>query len=435
MTEQIEYKGYWWRPDAPDKKVAGVLTYIPGEKIDLELIGAFDSENYSWTDFLERKSENLIHGITSNAKKITLVNCHPSGGSQNMSCPFPIMGYDCQFLIAGKHLNSFDQKCFRKAYVEFPVLKYWAPPTVIGLTLEDNGGTIEFGRSPESINSVDIDNNTQLLCQASVNFTGDILAPKVEQSTHLEIIKQADSNIEDFYSNIFLYEQFLSFATLQTVRCSKVSLIDETLYQETSKGDKYYHPVELMYIQREDSKPVDWSKQHFLFKHKVIADQYPRIIRKWYADKDIIAPIWRVLVDSIKHKRMFSSGDFEPVIHAIEGYWWRFRERAYRKANNIPKDEYTNLRTILTELLHEFDDVDKIRTLELNITAVIHSRDYYGHYVKKSSKRHAVDGWELYDLLVKLRKLLICCMLNFVGIDNLQINRILNDCNNRLLAR
>ena len=42
LCDPFEYKGYWWKPDDPDNKVAGVLTYKPGESITLELIGTFD---------------------------------------------------------------------------------------------------------------------------------------------------------------------------------------------------------------------------------------------------------------------------------------------------------------------------------------------------------------------------------------------------------
>ena len=42
LSEPFEYKGYWWKPDDPENKVAGVLTYKPGENIVLELIGTFD---------------------------------------------------------------------------------------------------------------------------------------------------------------------------------------------------------------------------------------------------------------------------------------------------------------------------------------------------------------------------------------------------------
>ena len=47
LSEQHIFKGYWWLPNNPEKKVAGVLTYTPAEHILLELIGAFDSDEES----------------------------------------------------------------------------------------------------------------------------------------------------------------------------------------------------------------------------------------------------------------------------------------------------------------------------------------------------------------------------------------------------
>ena len=37
LDEKLECKGYWWLPNNPNETVAGVLTYIPDEKILLEL--------------------------------------------------------------------------------------------------------------------------------------------------------------------------------------------------------------------------------------------------------------------------------------------------------------------------------------------------------------------------------------------------------------
>ena len=33
LDEKLECKGYWWLPNNPNETVAGVLTYIPDEKI------------------------------------------------------------------------------------------------------------------------------------------------------------------------------------------------------------------------------------------------------------------------------------------------------------------------------------------------------------------------------------------------------------------
>lgn len=43
LSEQHIFKGYWWLPDKPNDRVAGVLIYTPGEKILLELIGGFET--------------------------------------------------------------------------------------------------------------------------------------------------------------------------------------------------------------------------------------------------------------------------------------------------------------------------------------------------------------------------------------------------------
>lgn len=36
FNEKLECKGYWWLPNNPNETIAGVLTYIPNEKILLE---------------------------------------------------------------------------------------------------------------------------------------------------------------------------------------------------------------------------------------------------------------------------------------------------------------------------------------------------------------------------------------------------------------
>lgn len=39
MQSTTVFKGKWWLPDKEDDKVSGVLTYIQGETLELELIG------------------------------------------------------------------------------------------------------------------------------------------------------------------------------------------------------------------------------------------------------------------------------------------------------------------------------------------------------------------------------------------------------------
>ncbi len=68
---------------------------------------------------------------------------------------------------------------------------------------------------------------------------------------------------------------------------------------------------------------------------------------------------------------------------------------------------------------------------DADLKAATGSRHYYSHILKieKKQEKSALDGIELYNLTKKLRVLLICCVLNFLGLPNVRINEILNSCN------
>lgn len=426
FDERIEYKGYWWLPNHPSRQVAGVLNYYPNEKIVLELIGTFDSEKVAVVALLSKKTENIIHGLTSNAEKITLINCI-SSGSANFSCDFPIIRYSCQFIVVGKYLEDFECKCFYKARVIIPELSSWCHPALLKTTLyddPDNGMRkilISFEIEDKIINNTDIDDKTSLIVGAGVNYEGKLFSPKIEQYAYIEILKQDDASIQDFYKNIYRFEQFLSLATLQTVKCSKILLYDKSLFRKYDKEDFFYIPIQLIYVQKNLNEFSANNRSDFLFDYESISEQYPQIIRKWYTEKEEIAPIRGHLIESIKSKKSFSSIDFLIIIQAIEGFCTRFRKES-------------SLSEMLEAIIVEFSNIDKLKDDDIIVKQVVASRNYFSHFMKKK-KYDMLDGLDLYNLTFKLRKILICCVLNFVGFDYSQINHIFNKCNNGLLNK
>lgn len=430
MTEREEYKGYWFLPDNPEDKIAGTLTYIPNEKISLELIGGFNNERDAIFTFIKKKNESVLYGIISTGKQVTLLNCI-SSGSFNTTCSFPIIRYSCQYVIIGKHIKSLDEKCRYKAQVFFSELTIWCYPGAINNTIkqeEDNKSTeviYSFPLYKENdgiINSTSIDDNTNLLLRKGVDCDSSCfnISSKIEQCTYLEIKKKQSSSIADFLFDIMMYEEFLSLATLSTVICSDITFYEEDLY-ELADEEKQDYPIKILYKQYEKPSTKKITPLGLLFDFNKIKDSYSEIIRKWYVDSEDISPIRSHLVESVKNKSLFTSIDFLIVIQAIEGFYSRFR-----------KDKEC-LTKILTNLISEFGDVDKIRNSEIDINAAVDSRHYYSHFMNPSKKPHTVDGVELFNLTKELRKLLICCILNFIGLTNQQINELLNGSNNYLV--
>lgn len=231
-----------------------------------------------------------------------------------------------------------------------------------------------------------------------------------------------------------MYEQFLSIATLKVVKCSSITIFDREIYQE-NQGQKYYRSIEIIhpFYERNFIKHEVLKPSSFLFEYGDIRDFYPYLLKRWYNEPLDIAPIRAHLINSLEKKRIYSSVDFLNIIQAIEGFWWRFRDASYRKANNIGRNKKTSLNTILNQLILEYNGVKVLNRKNIDIESVVDSRHYYSHFVNKSTKPHTLDGWKLIDETKKLRLLLLCCVLTFMGFEVTQIDKVFDSSHSHLL--
>lgn len=432
IMENFEYKGYWFLPGEEDKAIAGVLTYTAYESVILELIGEFsDGGSMINAVLFNRSHRQLIHGVTSDAKKISLINCNPSGFKYNPSCSFPISRYSIQYVLENRHINQYDDNLFDKAVVSINALTMWCYPGALNMLISSEndqhiGCSISYNTEELNIpiSTVRISNTTTLNLCRNINFEGTeyLLSPKFEQSTHLEVLKTGKVTFQAFLSDIRMYEQFMSLMSLSNIYASKITLYDYDMYQELSDGKKLYKEIILHYIEREQSV----LSKDYLVEYAHIQQEYPAIIKKWYKIKDDIAPIRSYLINSLKKKPVFDSTDFVVISHALEGYHTRFMPQ-----KNLPKKGVLTKR--YQDIISKFSGIDRVDKIQFDIKAAVDSRNYYSHFFVKRSNHIIFDGVELFDLYKKMRLLLICCLLDFMGFDNISINRIFNNSNSNVL--
>ncbi|MGK9123913.1 hypothetical protein M1D52_07325 [Olivibacter sp. SA151] len=136
MQEANVFKGYWFIPNKPKQKVAGILHFTPYETLKLELIGGFETPKDSLKNMASDvlTTEDVIWGIDQDAKNITLVNCRKYG-SLNFSSEFPMISYTVQHAIIGIHISAWDEKTFFKLNVELPLLTKWVNYRRIGFSM------------------------------------------------------------------------------------------------------------------------------------------------------------------------------------------------------------------------------------------------------------------------------------------------------------
>ena len=85
---------------------------------------------------------------------------------------------------------------------------------------------------------------------------------------------------------------------------------------------------------------------------------------------------------------------------------------------------------ILQTVFRQYSDVQIINQ-STDLEAIVHTRNYHSHLLPQKSPK-AVDGFELYDLTDELRKILICCILSYLGFTNHKIDELTQHSYNNL---
>lgn len=411
-----EFKGLWWLPEDIENQVSGTLI-VKNNKIVLETIGMFGSD--SPIDHFAGGNVpqyDVIWGISSEAKEISVFNCYESM-TLNTDCPFPVAKFSVQVVAVGKHIKSLKEvgNYDVKAYIE--ELSYWFRPNIIHIGQQDKNLT--FSTDIENANqiAVTLDDSCKLELEGAVNITQGKTGMQVEinQMTTLSFACSKPISMNDAKRNVFLFEQFLSFATLTPVQSDRFLLIDK----EKDGNPKKKKIIEI--YEKKDERSNDPERfWEFLFVYETIKDSFSSIICKWYAEKDMF-PIRAHLIDSIRHRGTFCSNDFLIVAQAVEGFYCRFRQ------------DGLGLKTILEKLREDFANITILEMSNQDINCIVNSRHYYSHLLPPGKKPNVVDGHELYDLNHKLRKLLLCCILKFIGFNNEEINTIFSKSHNSYL--
>ena len=425
MSEDRCYKGYWWLPSEPEGQIAGTLTIDFKGNVKLELYGCFGpADDYV---IFDRKDDPAIYGrcYTPDSKMtdVSLIGCS-SALTLNFSYnTFPLTRYTCRYALIGIHCQKMEDALFFKAHVDFKELAFWCPPKNVTFTMRDDSFSVRIETKVDEkapLASVELEGGVRIQLKEGTTYKPDYPKLYIDQSTYLEVLKD-DMNALLALSTSRMFERYLSVATLSPVEHGKILLYSKEKCQELEGGKVIYYPIELVTYLYLDDVQDSYKKCDFLFQFTDVAQELGLMLDKLYTDKSI-AQIWSNLVDSLEKKRVFTSNDFLVVIQAIDGFAIR-----YRKGKKLLPE--------LQALREEFKDIKKLKLTDEDLEAANGSRNYYSHILKleKKEDKHALEGRDLFDLAKKLRVLLICCVLNFMGMDNGKINQLLNKCNNSLM--
>lgn len=432
-----QYKGYFWSITDTENDVPGIITRYSNNRIELELIGSLSSNNNRFAEFTGNKSEKrkvcVIHGVDSDAKKISLYAIH-NGASQNLSCPFPMVKYRVIYMVYGKHLDDFDGTYAFEVEARFHELRWWCPPDIIKQYFHFDKNKIDKISIEADVSLADcpifeevLSNEMTIKLNRDCGYDGGEFNedPLLSQDTTFCITKHSGLSIPETIKTIFRFEKFLTFAAQKECHFSEIRLLDEETIQVTNDGEKHYLPVYLYverFIEENQRKTVN-----FLFHFSEVRDSLHKIINNWLVDDDDFPLIIEHLVDSIVAHRSFNSTEFMTIIQGVDGFWQRFREDSYKQANNLKASTTIGLDKELESLFNEFKTEVEFDESGIDIASIKDTRDFYSHLLKKGKKKKVLQGGELYKTTKELRKLLVCCVMKETGFDSTTIKKVIKD--------
>ncbi|WP_268225795.1 ApeA N-terminal domain 1-containing protein [Sinomicrobium oceani] len=428
MINNFQIEGYWWLPEKPENKIAGILHYLTYEESDLKLLDEFNDKKTHvprhFTSEVKPPVPNIILGVDENANKITLVvKCY---GKQNwnLSSTFPIIHYKIWLCIRGIHLSSNDDRIFNEIEIELESLTSWinSYPVRLSIPIKENRLTTDFTlaySSPENDLSFDINDGFELSVNGRADFTDVHQEEITVRQRYIASIKSVEPlDFSSLLEKCYRLQSFLNMATFSHNEFLALRLYSEQHFQELKDKKKIFLPIDifLKQIKIGDKDGKSGKIEKYLFKYGDLNATFPEVIKRWFSFDKKMMPILRHLTDSIQPKRIFKSVDFLIVIQALEGYHHRFFDKEPEKEKNLEQ----RLKNLINSFCKEV-----LAVRDIDIKQTVYTRHYYSHFYNKTTDMQIAEGVDLYHLTIKLQNLLICCFLHELGVDNEKINEIL----------
>jgi len=461
MINQFEIKGEWFLPSQKDDRVHGTLSFDPKEGANLELYGSLDNDSV----IPELKDEEIILGLSSESKQVTLIGCFmsKSGGATLVigeESGKPSVNYKINYTLIGVHADKTEDLIFDTISSEIFNLGEW-----VGISgfkhephdpekIKNHEIKVEY-KLPDPIH-FEIDNETSGSINFIANQPGLSRYQKninITQRVEFMAKSKVDKSINGLLKYVFGFQNFLILALYRSTYPLTFTLSGEQHKKEYGDGKTYRKEINLYFlvsnIKYKEKPKFDLE---MIFDYRRIKVLFPELIKNWFSKYGLLEPAFNLVIEQFHNPNRFNVNTFLNLAQAAETF--------HARTNNhtrIPKTDYKtmkeeilkltpskyhgwlkdqfnfgnnlNLHARLLEICTKYSNeiLDKIITdKELFIKQVKYSRNYYTHY-STAGKKKALKGSDLFYLSEKLKIQLVCAFLMEMGFKADDLTKFLDN--------
>ena len=446
LSEPIMTHGYFWLPDEPDNRLAGVLRISESGDASLELFGAFDSP------FARSRSKRIprrprIHGLTDKTSAVTLVDCIVTSQRDTVIGENPLsksaVHVGCVF--SGIHFEdeeiTFSSMSFSVEGLDEWFCFHYRPFTSTGdpriaITLRYD--------APKPI-TFQLSNNLRIGFYMRAGQSSGMF----EQSMNTKMSIQIDSNyMRSFAEFMEVMKKIRNFLCLATDRMLNYTNITGCRQMPKESSTPLDYVDIYARFDAYDSPKQDISIGHCLIPYQSVSDNFGEYLRQWLDGYAEYEPTYNLYFAVTSNRFMHLEGRFLFLLHGIESL-----HRRSSSATRMPKAEFDSLvasvvknapakwgnwlkgklqyanepslRNRMKQVISPFNDLfgtDDIR--KKFVYQVVTTRNYFTHYDAGIQDEAVTDPDELWRLSDKLEGLVQLQLLMLLGMNHEEIRNI-----------
>lgn len=457
MFDEFKIKGFWWNPDKPDNKEAGILFFSESE-IHLELIGSLSDGFFA----VGNNEYDIVHGFSDKGEQFTLMNVLMKNSTTN-SPGFQTQTFSIHSFIVGGHFNTLEEIQFHSLSFQPTYLTEWLGRHVFSDTSVFDKGKSTLSGKQVSFNHVD-----------TFSYHVDVLDAKIEETyfmnfntnpfgkvlwtnkSAIKVIPNENKDLLWFQTNMYLLKDLLNLFIGHATYFESILFYgeEETIEGITKKPRKKY-----MYFFRQDKSKLK-EKFHWhdvIINFKDINKVLDQILNSWFEKQEMLEVVYDLHFGEF-YKDIYIETAFLNTIQVLEIYHRKmydgkvYDKTGYRKfskelkeilAEKFPEkfaqlignkinygNEYS-LAMRVKEIISNFqessrniligsdDETDKF------VRQLVDTRNYLTHYDSDKKKHILLEPMQKYYAIQRLRAIATLILFLEVGLDEkLMVDKI-----------
>lgn len=450
IKEKIEKSGFFWLPATPEKKISGLLLISDGGSIDLEVVGLFDESIEGLNSALTGRADlGRIVGHVEKYGLVTLDDCFYR--SSNIAFGGVSKSVVC---VNKAYLGVAYNECEIVLFDEFKFsvegIDEWVG--ISGLKVENDfkAHSAMITYQPPKELSINLSNNMRLLITFCWTPPGLPVTKEaiITQKIYFKLASDHDRPLIEYISTAYKITTLMCFATDRTVCIERVSATSKAIVRDVEGGKQIPVSVDLYY----QSLPYDKREQkidqhHMLFRYGQIKEDAERVINKWIAAYETIAPALNLYFSVRTGTHKYLESKFLALAQGLETLHRRTSDETM-----MDKTEFKNLtdaivshcpeehKKWLSERLVYANEINLSRRLKFIVASfgkhigssedrsklvrsIVNTRNYLTHY-DESNRDSAVSGVELLPLCLKMEAVFQLHLLKILGFTSEEIDSV-----------